>query len=243
MPIIRVPTRERTMPEYSSRNKVYSRLPELDQGRREVGQEHSSRNKLPSGLPLGGIGAGKMELFPNGLLGVANLYNNWENPTRWRLSPYFAIRIKTGRRREAVLLEAGTSDTFHMVTSIKLNGRFPIARLQYKITNLPLELNLKAWSSFIPGEYKDSGIPGILFEFSVYNPTKETTDVSLLGWMVNTSGTYLGRYNTLRQNKDLIQVVCKAKNTLPTDLAKGELSFGLDKQDVKVSYICNLNES
>ena len=104
---------------------------------------YSSQEKISSSLPLGGIGAGKIEIYPNGLLGQANLYNNWESPTKGPLSPSFAIRVKNSKGVEACLLEAGSSEQFQLVDSLKMEARFPVAELQYKKTNISLDIILR----------------------------------------------------------------------------------------------------
>lgn len=206
--------------------------------------KYNSREKVSSGLPLGGIGTGKVEICPNGLLTQANLYNNWEKPAQGSHSPIFAVRVKKGWSVNTFLLEAGSSEKLPQVDLVKMDGKFPVAELQYIRADMCLDVRLKAFSSFIPGQYKDSGIPGVVFEFSLHNPNPETVDVSLLGWMINTAGeNYVGRYNVLRQNKELIQILFKTSSTLPTDISDGELSFGLAKESFKVSYITHFSRS
>ena len=39
-----------------------------------------SKNVSHSGVPLGGIGAGKMEILPNGLWNGFTFLNNWSHP-------------------------------------------------------------------------------------------------------------------------------------------------------------------
>ena len=52
---------------------------------------------LRSGLPLGGIGAGTLELFPDGTRGAFTGLNNWENPLgqlhNFRSGPFGDYRV------------------------------------------------------------------------------------------------------------------------------------------------------
>ena len=41
---------------------------------------YTSHDNVKSGVPLGGIGAGKMEIMPNGSINFITFQNNWSVP-------------------------------------------------------------------------------------------------------------------------------------------------------------------
>ena len=47
-------------------------------------------------------------------------------------------------------------------------GHYPIVDMQYK-TGAPVEVSLRAWAPFIPGDAKTSNTPGALFEIHLVN--------------------------------------------------------------------------
>jgi len=51
-------------------------------------------------------------------------------------------------------------------------GHYPVADLEYE-TDAPVQLGLRAWTPFLPGDLKDSTIPGIVFEAHLRNVTAE----------------------------------------------------------------------
>src|SRR5947207_5753085 len=56
------------------------------------------------GVPLGGIGTGKVELLPDGTLGNLTLNNNWERPIAELPGSFFAVRATAGEKTTARVL-------------------------------------------------------------------------------------------------------------------------------------------
>ena len=52
--------------------------------------------------------------------------------------------------------------------SIDYWGHYPIVDMQYK-TDAPVEVGLRAWAPFIPGDAKTSNTPGAVFEVHLKN--------------------------------------------------------------------------
>ena len=67
-------------------------------------------------------------------------------------------------------------------------GEYPIAEVTYKDSSLPVQVSMEAFSPFIPLEPKDSGLPAILFNFTVHNPGDDIMNVSLAATMQNAVG-------------------------------------------------------
>jgi uncharacterized protein (DUF608 family) len=61
---------------------------------------------------------------------------------------------------------------------IELWGHYPVADLEY-IMEAPLQVSLRAWAPFIPGDATASNIPAAVFEVHLRNPSKEEVECTL----------------------------------------------------------------
>ncbi len=158
-----------------------------------------------SGIPLGGIGAGSVEVRPDGLFHDWLIFNSgrWSpgspGPEHPPLGPgdlVFLVRTRSGEEPPCVrwlAVSAGLHDLYSFawlkcVESIHYEGTFPAARLTYEDEALPVRLSATAFSPFIPGDSEASGTPGFLVEFRIENPGAEDVDVSLLGTLRSAAG-------------------------------------------------------
>jgi uncharacterized protein (DUF608 family) len=167
-----------------------------------------------SGIPLGGLGCGTLELRSDGAIHEWQIFNNppwsggrppWTPVPPSPLRPddsLFAIKTRQGDAPPVVRLlrqRGASEDAFSYflpyvgsVQDIRFTGEFPFARLEYHDPALPVQVELEAWSSFIPGDVKNSALPAALFEFHIANNTVEEIEVSLLGVMPHGGGALPG---------------------------------------------------
>ena len=176
--------------------------------------KYNSRDRVRSGIPLGGIGAGKIEVMPNGSLNFITFQNNWSEPLIGSKSGilgfHFGIFADCGRKKTARFLQTSRIDAFPRVEGIDYEGAFPFARLKYLDRKLPLKVEMEASSSFIPNNEKDSSLPGGVFTFRVKNPTRKKITASLLSVGRNTVGNWgVGRFNTVSSDKDQFHLTFK----------------------------------
>ena len=108
----------------------------------------------------------------------------------------FALLIK---QNETTILKRLQQDDWDEVT---FEATYPVATIKYIDTHLPLEVSVKAFSPFIPGNAKDSGMPGTIQSISLKNSSKEPIDVEIIGWLENKL-----LYNTEKKYPD-----CTRKN-------------------------------
>ncbi len=71
-------------------------------------------------------------------------------------------------KRPLYLLEPGRLPRVQRAREIHYWGHYPIADLEFE-TSAPVQVGLRAWTSFIPGALLDSLIPGIVFETHLRN--------------------------------------------------------------------------
>lgn len=165
-------------------------------------------------LPLGGIGTGSVALAGDGGLRQWQIANNVNHDAHVPHS-FFAIWAGTARENErnaTVLQCAARYDdgdfvpapavSDHLtpeasrrllaelpgVDDLVIRAQYPIVEVSYESTRVPVEVTLEAFSPFIPLNSKDSGLPAIVFNFTLTNRQERSLHVSLLGAQQNFVG-------------------------------------------------------
>lgn len=135
-------------------------------------------------MPIGGIGTGSVWLDGQGRLAVWQLFNNF---TEERIPDcFFSIRTQQGRKPaiERVLQTTPEGDS-KPFTSLTYEGGYPIARLEFQDKELPVDVQLEAFSPFIPLDAFHSALPCAIFRWTVKNSSQEAVSVSLTGRLPN----------------------------------------------------------
>jgi len=163
-------------------------------------------------MPMGGIGTGTIALCGDGSLRQWQIVNR-VNHLAYVPDSFFAIRCKTGGKTIARVLQSSplydesgfkpsASVNDHVVPeeqkhlledlpgvqATEFIGEYPIAEIRYKDDELPVEVSLEAFSPFIPLNAKDSGLPAIIFNFTVRNTSDKAVQGSLTGTLQNAVG-------------------------------------------------------
>ena len=190
-----------------------------------------------SGVNLGGIGTGGVELWPDGRFHHWNLLNcrPWANrqknahgkakkgdihhtidPIETRVGDHdFILRIQHPGKRPLYrwlftghgnMVAAGHFFRHHKwffiksFQAIEMRAEYPFVTLTYVDDELPVELTLRAWTSFIPRDVKNSSLPGCYFDFSVKNRSRQPLGISLV-WQQQNSGGYAAGTNEQKHSK------------------------------------------
>lgn len=166
-----------------------------------------TRQLQDSGVPLGGLGTGSIELQPDGEFHAWQIANpeQWSRDCRKRpdaddgerlagsLSFYVRVQTASGDillRRLGLGLGSGYGKeeyNYRMysfmkpVEEVRYQGTFPTVSLDYMDRALPVRAALEAAAPFVPYEERTAGTPGCYLTFTLYNPTGEPLDVSLAG--------------------------------------------------------------
>ena len=74
------------------------------------------------------------------------------------------------------------------VKGLEFAGEYPIAEIRYLDPDLIARVTLEAYSPFIPLDSKNSGLPLIVYEFQIENPTPDFLRVSVLSTLQNFIG-------------------------------------------------------
>ncbi len=139
------------------------------------------------------------------------------------------------------------------VAAIEYVGEYPIAELRYLDDDLPLDISLEAFNPFIPLESKDSGLPAILVNLTVTNPSERVMLASVAATLQNATGwdgvapifdtrchLYGGNVNGLVRLGE--QTVVTMGNTwLPADDARsGSMALAVNAPDA--TYLTQWND-
>jgi len=80
---------------------------------------------------------------------------------------------------------------------VTFEATYPVAVIKYIDNNLALEVSVQAFSPFIPGNAKDSGMPATIQSISLKNVSDNSIEVEVIGWLENKL-----LYNTEKQYPD-----------------------------------------
>lgn len=161
-------------------------------------------HKARSGLALGGIGAGWFEIRKDGCFYNWNIWNNQPLFSGPRLPfpaetsvLWFLVRYQEQGeepRSKVLAIEDGVeiaglgspvvSDPWMSgVEEIQSSLSFPFARLEFRDQDMPFTVEMEAFSSFIPGDVKNSSLPAAFFRFRLLPKSKRPVKVMLVASM------------------------------------------------------------
>ncbi len=216
-----------------------------------------TRKTHMSGIALGGIGAGSVELFPDGEF-HAWLIANQPRITRVCFEDKaddgegstgalsFYVREKRDGKNPVVRKLGMKTDaddfTYRMfswnkpVEKIEFDGRFPVCDINYIDSALDCRLSLKAVSPFVPHNSDISSTPGFYMDFTAENPTDKELQISLLGTLVpDMANKTEGNRNSRHSIGDGVGIFIEPE--APSDAPScGNLCFSVNGEGEK-SYI------
>lgn len=140
-----------------------------------------------SGVPLGGIGVGKIELLTDGSFGNFTNQHNWDRPYGWAKGAFVAVRAQAGNGPAITrMLRRTGADEYQGVGNVahtRMQGWFPKAQIDFGDEALPVRVRLDAFSPLVPHTPKDSALPIACLAYTLSNPTRQTVRASvLLAW-------------------------------------------------------------
>lgn len=214
-----------------------------------------SADEMRSGLPLGGIGAGKIEVLPNGLFNAMTFQNNWSRPIGgddaypallgFHLG--FYVEDLSGRSserpvRRAHLLQTVPVGELPLVEEIRMEGTFPRLELEYRLPDPAADLRLQAHSAWLPGDIKNSSLPGTSFLFRVRNRARSARRVGLLFVGRNLCGEWcIGRRNRVEETRGAVHMVFDNAESRSKDGRDGEYRLAFERAGWDWSYLESWN--
>jgi len=161
-----------------------------------------------SGVALGGIGTGCAELRKDGRFYNWSIFGNKPMYTGPRIEfaedsiLFFMLRYETAGREPGIkVLQINKTADFagqdaplyyfpwmSCVAETEYRGRFPFVQMKFTDPEMPVEVELEAYSPFIPHDVKNSSLPVQIFNFRVTSTSKTPVDVMLMGTLRNCVG-------------------------------------------------------
>lgn len=214
----------------------------------------ASKDEMRSGLPLGGIGAGKIEVLPNGLLNAFTFQNNWSRPLTGDdqypapLGFHFGFfsedtgpSASAGSRR-AHLLQTVPVGELPLVEEIRMEGYFPRLELEYIIPDRTTRLTLSAFSPLIPGDTKNSSLPGTSLTFEARNTSRRARRIGLLFIGRNLCGEWcIGRRNRIENGPAILEMEFSNQNSRSKEPRDGRMTYAFEKRGWDWSFMESWN--
>ena len=144
-------------------------------------------------FPLGGVAAGSLSLGGRGQLRDWEIFNR---PNKGFAPSYCfpSIRVQYGKQKPiARVLEgrilppydgqdglgSNNAPGLARLAEAEFIGAYPLARIRFRDTQLPVQVELEAFSPFIPHDPEGSGLPVAILRYRVRNPRPTTAEVSI----------------------------------------------------------------
>lgn len=236
-----------------------------------------SKNELRYiGMPIGGICAGGVYLGGDGRLWLWDIFNQNQYGVVTKVLPIplpkfnlkeinngcgtlyleplsqtsilqqgFAISVTQGDR---IMVRRLNQDDWPEVV---FESTYPVATIRYLDENFPVEVTMEAFSPFIPGNAKDSGLPATIQSFSVRNRSDSSVEIEIIGWLENKVLNYTEKYkkvftreNSIVKEKSLsgIALQCLVEDdALKNSPDYGNMFFGILSTDTVC--IADVNKS
>ena len=174
---------------------AYPQIRRTKRGTRDVSypRRFTGRQLKMIAFPLGGVAAGSLSLGGRGQL------RDWEifNRPNKGFSPAYAlpsIWVQAGNSKPiARVLEArilppyegqdglgsNNSPGLSRIQGATFTGEYPLANIKFEDPSLPVQVELDAFSPFIPHDADDSGLPVAILRYRVHNPGHSTAKVGV----------------------------------------------------------------
>jgi uncharacterized protein (DUF608 family) len=144
-------------------------------------------------FPLGGVGAGTLRLGGRGQLRDWEIFNRPDKgaspayafPAIWVQSGSASpiARILEGRilppYEGSSGLGSNNSPGYSRLQTTKFTGEYPFANVAFEDPTFPVQVELEAFSPFLPHDPDDSGLPVAILRYRVTNPGSSSAKVSI----------------------------------------------------------------
>ncbi|MBZ0257620.1 hypothetical protein K8I31_16255 [bacterium] len=124
---------------------------------------------------LGGVGTGSLLLRSDGRWDRLAINNNPHHPISAPAGCASAIYVKSANASTAKWLHTGERG----VDAVELAGGFPLADAKFIDAELPVEVELEAFTPYVSGDLEASSIPAMVMRYRVKNPTQAPLEAAI----------------------------------------------------------------
>jgi non-lysosomal glucosylceramidase len=167
---------------------------------------------------LGGIGTGNVSVGSRGELRDWEIFNRPEKGNHLPYTGFYIWAKSRGKKPVAKVLEAqlaaphdGASG-YHSNTLAGLprfpgavmRAEYPFVHIDFKKTEMPVQVSLEAFTPFIPLSAEDSAYPAAILRYHVKNTSALAVEVSLAGSLANATGGLYKIYGNIKTEKPVV---------------------------------------
>lgn len=157
-------------------------------GRAEQQLARADHPEPLSGVPLGGVGAGKLELCPDGRFRNFTINGNIDTPFYNSEGSFLALHFETEQGHAGCVLSTESLQDLPPVANLEFEGCYPQAHLLARDRRFPVEAELHASGPIIPRNLNDSCLPLALFMVRLVNTKDMPVTVTVAFSMENFLG-------------------------------------------------------
>jgi uncharacterized protein (DUF608 family) len=143
---------------------------------------YRSNTHTDARMPLGGIGTGNFEIGADGQFTTWQLFNTLRDGS----VPFF-LGVRAGEKAKILQTVGGPTGLPH-ISQIEMTGEYPLATLRFTDVDLPIQVEMTAFSPFAPLDTRISSLPTAAFVLRLHNPTTTPQTVSTAAFMQNPVG-------------------------------------------------------
>ena|GEM_PF-3520882 len=137
-----------------------------------------------SGVPLGGLGTGSVQVLSDGSFSHATINNNWHRPIELMPGCFGAVAVRSGGQSQVRVVGSRNSYGLPAFSALKFDPLFPQATLSAGSADFPgVDVTMRDFSPFLPGDVRNSSFPAVAFVFHLVNRTAAPVSASVaLSW-------------------------------------------------------------
>jgi len=215
--------------------------------------EYKGKQLAKIGMPIGGICAGGLYIGGDGRLWLWDIFDS----NKFGISPkpvsYQGKQLEAGGGSAYVAptdqvlpFDQGFSITIdkevarrldrYGFNDIRFNGEYPVATVRY-LDHPTVEIELEAFSPFVPLNADDSGLPATLMHFKVQNHGPKPAEVTLSSWTENPVGAGYrldersGQFFEPAREPNLAMISCGIRAAKEKTSVRPDLPFELWNKD------------
>ena len=142
------------------------------------------RQRAPrNGMALGAIDTGRIDLQPNGTLGFCTAFNSVVPQGGPFDVPFLGMTV--GEQKWLLCQPPGTNGEYMFAgmqtpSEIHYWGHYPMVDMEFEMSGSPVQVGLRSWAPFLPGDSVTSNTPGAVFDVHLRNVSAQRQSGSVV---------------------------------------------------------------